>query len=135
MKYSSNIKINTRYKDKKIRVCHSPPQPTIYSVYFACLSVCLYPINVKTAEPIRFKFWLGLHMTPGKFYKWIKFLKFASNKIGFSLNLHENPRFFLINPQTFFWGLFYNVHCVSSYYAEINFFKIFILQKSFPSDF
>ena len=31
-----------------------------------CLGVCLYPINVKTAEPIGSKFCVGLHMYPGK---------------------------------------------------------------------
>ena len=31
-----------------------------------CLSVCLYPINVKTAEPIGPKFFVGHLGTPGK---------------------------------------------------------------------
>ena len=39
----------------------SAPQPYIY-IYFA-LSVCLSPINVKTAEPIGPKFCVGPHMT------------------------------------------------------------------------
>ena len=30
------------------------------------VSVCLYPINVKTAEPIRPKFCVGPRMTTGK---------------------------------------------------------------------
>jgi len=34
-----------------------------------CLSVCLYPINVKTAEPIGPKFCVGPHVTPGKVYE------------------------------------------------------------------
>ena len=34
-----------------------------------CLSVCLYPINVKTAEPIGPKFFVGPHVTPGKVYE------------------------------------------------------------------
>ena len=33
-----------------------------------CLSVCLYPINVKTAEPIRPKFCVGPHVASGKVY-------------------------------------------------------------------
>ena len=33
-----------------------------------CLSVRLYPINVKTAEPIGPKFCVGLRVTPGKVY-------------------------------------------------------------------
>ena len=32
--------------------------------YFASLFVCLYPINVKTAEPIWPYFFVGLHMSP-----------------------------------------------------------------------
>ena len=39
----------------------------LYSL-FVCLSVCLYPINVKTADPIGSKFCVGPYMTPGKFY-------------------------------------------------------------------
>ena len=30
-----------------------------------CLFVCLYPINVKTAEPIGPKFFVGHHVTAG----------------------------------------------------------------------
>ena len=36
----------------------------------ACLSVCLCPINVKTAEPIWPKFLQGSRVTPGKVYEW-----------------------------------------------------------------
>ena len=42
-----------------------------------CLSVCLYPINVKTAEPIGPKFFVGHHMTTGKVYEWSKFQIFV----------------------------------------------------------
>ena len=31
-----------------------------------CLFVCLYPINVKTAEPIGPKIFVGHHVTTGK---------------------------------------------------------------------
>ena len=31
-----------------------------------CLSVCLYPLNVKTADPNGPKFVVGPHVTPGK---------------------------------------------------------------------
>ena len=34
-----------------------------------CLFVCLYPINVKTAEPIGPKFDMGHHVTTGKVYE------------------------------------------------------------------
>jgi len=55
-----------------------------------CLSVwvsdCLYPINVKTAEPIGPKFCVGHLGTPGKVYEWTKFQIFVSIKIQSSLN-------------------------------------------------
>ena len=35
-----------------------------------CLFVCFYPINVKTAEPIKPKFCVGPHVTPKKVYEW-----------------------------------------------------------------
>ena len=41
----------------------------LLSIYKFGLSVCLYPINVKTAEPIEPKFFVGPHMTPGKVYE------------------------------------------------------------------
>ena len=54
---------------------------------FVCLSVCLYPKNVKTAEPIGPKFFVGHLGTPGKIYEWSKFQIFVSIKIRSSLNL------------------------------------------------
>ena len=50
------------------------------------VSVCLYPINVKTAEPVRARFCVGPHVAPGKVYEWSKFKKFDSIKIRFPLN-------------------------------------------------
>ena len=41
---------------------------------------CLYPINVKTAEPIRPKFIVGPHITPRKFYKCVKFVVIVSSR-------------------------------------------------------
>ena len=55
-------------------------------INLACLSVCLYPINVKTAEPIGPKFFVGPHGAPGKVYKWSKFQIFVSIKIRSSVN-------------------------------------------------
>ena len=45
----------------------------LFNLYInlACLSVCLYPINVKTAEPIGPKFFVGHHVIPGKVYELI----------------------------------------------------------------
>ena len=51
-----------------------------------CLSVCLYPINVKTAEPIGPNFFVGHLGTPGKVYEKSKFQIFVSIKIRSSLN-------------------------------------------------
>jgi len=38
-------------------------------INLACLSVCLYPINIKTAEPIGPKFFVGHLGTPGNVYE------------------------------------------------------------------
>ena len=46
---------------------------SLKSVNKYSLSVCLCPINVKTAEPIGPKFFVGPHVTPGKVYEWSKF--------------------------------------------------------------
>ena len=43
--------------------------------YFA-FSVCLYSINIKTAEQIGPKFCVGPHVTPGKVYEESKFAFF-----------------------------------------------------------
>jgi len=47
-------------------------QPLLYITLLVCLGVCLFvclkPINVKTAEPIRPKFFEGPRMTQGKVY-------------------------------------------------------------------
>ena len=51
-----------------------------------CLSVCLYPINVKTAEPIGPKFFVGHLGTPGNVYESSKFQIFVSIKIRSSIN-------------------------------------------------
>ena len=55
-------------------------------INLACLLVCLYPINVKTAEPIGSKFFVGHLGTPGKVYEWSKFQIFVSIKIRSPLN-------------------------------------------------
>ena len=60
--------------------------PSIYKFglggcLFVYLSVCLYPINVKTAEPIGPIFFVGHLGTPGKVYEWLNFQKFAPTKL------------------------------------------------------
>ena len=61
----------------------------------ACPSVCLYPINVKTAEPIRPKFFVWHHVIPWKVYGWSNFQKFASIKIRFLKILKIREIFFI----------------------------------------
>ena len=39
------------------------------------MGVCLYPINVKTADPIWLKFCARPHMTPREVYGTVKFKK------------------------------------------------------------
>ena len=41
----------------------------LQSIYKFDLSICFYPINVKMAEPIEPKFFVGHHMTTGKVYE------------------------------------------------------------------
>ena len=65
------------------------------------LSVCLYPINVKTAEPIGPKFVVGHHVTPGKVYGWSNFQKCASIKIRFLKILKIYEMFFIKSAKFF----------------------------------
>jgi len=70
-----------------------------------CLFVCLYPINVKTAEPIGSEFCVGPHMTLGKVYGFSK-KKFNSPPTKFDfIKMHE--LFFI--KRTFCLILFNNV--------------------------
>ena len=71
-----------------------------------CLFVCLYPINVKTAEPIGPKFFVGHQVTPGKVYGWSNFQKLVSIKIRFLKILKIHEIFFLKIREIFcFWFL------------------------------
>ena len=58
-------------------------------IYFSCLSVCLYPINVKTAKPIGPKFSVGPHITPGKVYWPSKLNKKLLKKYKFFLKMSQ----------------------------------------------
>ena len=42
------------------------PKSLVYNTLLVCLSVRLYPINVKTAEPVGPKFCVEPQMTTGK---------------------------------------------------------------------
>ena len=83
-----------------------------------CLFVCLYPINVKTAEPIGPKFFVGHIGTPGMVYESSKFQIFVSIKIRSSLNF-EYPRFFYKICKLFFL-LFYNLNKEKLFPIEIE---------------
>ena len=82
------------------------------SIYKFGLSVCLYPINVKTAEPIGPKFFVGHLGTPGKVYESSKFQIFVSHQnsivIKF-LKILKIREIFCENPRIIFI-LFYDVH-------------------------
>ena len=69
-----------------------------------CLFVCLYPINVKTAEPMGPKFFVGHHVTPGKVYKRSKLKKLFLKVFYLCKNFEnfENPRIFLIQSVKFY---------------------------------
>ena len=52
-------------------------------MYILCLSVSLYPKNVKPAKPIGPNFFVGPHMTTGKVYGCQKLQKFVSKSFFF----------------------------------------------------
>ena len=55
------------------------PKSSIYLLCLGglCLLSCLYPINVKTAEPIESKIFKASHIIPGKVYGWSEVDKFC----------------------------------------------------------
>ena len=59
--------------------------------------VCLFPINVWTAEPIGPNFFVGHHVTPGKVYEWSKFKNLCLKVFYFCKVFLKilNPRIFL----------------------------------------
>ena len=63
---------------------------------FVCLFLALYPINVKTAEPIRPKFCVGPHAAPGKVYGQSDFkyviLEYFVNFENARKNIISNPQ-------------------------------------------
>ena len=70
--------------------------PTL-SIYKFSLSVCLYPINVKTSKPIRPKFCMGPHVTPGKIYELSKLKEKDKEK-------KRNPEACKWNPRSNFFS-------------------------------
>ena len=75
----------------------------ILYIYFACLSVGLYPINVKTAEPIGPKFYVRPRVTQKEVYGWLIFQKFSLTKFSFQ-NKNHKITLFLPFPK---WSLLY----------------------------
>ena len=83
-----------------------------FYIYFAWVSVCLYPINVKTAEPIGPNFFVELAWPQGGFMndQNFKYICLHQNSIFIKflkiLKIHE---VFCENPRIIF-VLFYDVH-------------------------
>ena len=98
------LKIKNNFS-KYIFTCES-------SIYILCLSVCLYPINIKTAEPIGPKFFVWSRVTPGKVFRWSNFQKFVSNKIRFLkiMKIHKIFCFGFIDKENSGWNSFI-VYC------------------------
>ena len=65
------------------------------SIYILCWSVCLNPINVKTAEPIGSKLWVGPHVTPGQIYECSELQKIVSKIFWILAKLFECARKYL----------------------------------------
>ena len=76
------------------------------SIYKFGLSVCLYPINVKTAEPIGPNFFVGHLGTPGKVYEKSKFPIFVSIKIRSFLKILKIREIFLWKSANYFCFVF-----------------------------
>ena len=91
-----------------------------------CLSVCLYPINVKTTESIWSKFFVGPRVTPGKVYGGSNFQKFASNKIRF-LKMWRIHDFFLNTQNCFCFVL---LTYLVIYLLIFVFVNIFVQRKN-----
>ena len=83
-------------------------------IYFSSLSVCLYPIHVKTAKLIGPKFCVGPHVNPEKVYEWSNFQKFASINIRFSVNFWKfwKSMNFFYKIRKIFCFCFINPHAI-----------------------
>ena len=104
------LKIQQLFSWKTVTTSKSNCDIEIYNLYInlaclsVCLSVCWYPINVKTAESIGPKFFVGPHVTTGKVHKWSKFQIFVSIKIRSSLNFWKfwkSTKFFVKTRELF----------------------------------
>jgi len=112
-------------------------------INLACLSVCLYPINDKTAKPIRPKFCVGPHVSPGKVYEWSTFQIFVSIKIRFSLNFWKFWKSIKLSVKIheLFFVLFYDVHKENMFTIIIErpiiciYFNMMLFEKKLIIDF
>ena len=87
------------------------------------LSVFLYPMNVKTAEPIGPEFCVGPHVTQGKVYDWSKFQKFVFKSVFLFLQTFENVRKNIIKSANFLYCLFSTVQTTKRRCSQIKFKK------------
>jgi len=96
-------------------------QRDILYINLACLSVRLYPINVKTAEPIGPKFCVGPNVTPGEVYELPKLEKFVFKSFYFFLFFKIlKSADFAIKSAKFFFPLFFNVYNENTFTIEIE---------------
>jgi len=71
-----------------------------YTILFVCLFVYIQYTTKRLNLSGPNSVW-DLTWYQGRFNRWLKFPKLASNKIQFSLNF-KNPRIFFFNPRTFY---------------------------------
>ena len=77
--------------------------PYICFIYvnLACLSVCLYPQNIRTAEPMGLNFFVVTYTTLGKIYGCLNVKDFSNKKYFFLFKKSVNVYKKLKNPQQF----------------------------------
>ena len=81
-------------------------------INLACLSVRLYPINFKTAEPIGPTNFVGSRVTPGKVYEWLKFKNLCLKVFFIFVNIFKILKIrnsFFYKIRDIFFSLFFNV--------------------------
>ena len=87
-----------------------------YTVLY-CTSICMYSMNVETAEPTGPKFSVGPYMAPKKVCRWSIFQKFASQQ---NLIFIKSKKKNFIKSANFFLFLFYNVYKEKMITVEIQ---------------
>ena len=95
------------YKENMLKIgiedgSEAPWKPSLYIYFtclFGCLSIHLYPINVKKAEPIGPKFCVGHRVTPEKDFGWSKLKKNCLQQISLNLDI---PRIYFRKSAHYF---------------------------------